>query len=227
MYGGSLWQTLQRKRASEINNLSVDDTLEVSRRKNAEEAAKARAKLLLEKDRQIAAKAAATARQAELERLARKTGQNLTARKTADVFAAMSRAKDLRAACAWYYVDTAGKKQGPFSPKQMRDWFAAGYLPRELRVGPAFSDGRIPVQSDMERIDRLFDEPLSLTAFRFLQPGDTLAPAPKKQRVEQRKMPKQTGNWLQDSINRQKAGIHFRRHDHDEGPGMIFESHEA
>ena len=39
--------------------------------------------------------------------------------------------------------------------------------------------------------------------------------------------PKPTGDWLKDSLARQKKGIHHLRHDRNQGPAMLFESHEA
>ena len=34
----------------------------------------------------------------------------------------------------WFYVDTQGTEQGPFPLKSMRQWYAAGYFPKEQRI---------------------------------------------------------------------------------------------
>ena len=39
----------------------------------------------------------------------------------------------------WYYVDRAGKRQGPFTGKEMDDWYREGYLPNDLIV--TFGEG--------------------------------------------------------------------------------------
>lgn len=222
--GGSLFRTLQRSQnegEQKVNDMA--DKLEASRRKNAEATALARVELALQKDRKDAAAAVAAAQQAALARLKHRREHAGASRHGDEVLKSLTLARDARAACAWYYCDLAGKKQGPFSPQQMRQWFQSGHLPRELRVAPAFADGRVPLQSDMKRIDELFSDPLSLTAFRSVQLGEEKPPPRKRAREP----PKPTGNWLQDSINRQKAGIHYKRHDSHSGPGMLFESHEA
>ncbi|KAJ8604718.1 hypothetical protein CTAYLR_006567 [Chrysophaeum taylorii] len=211
MQGGSLWRTLQRSKAERENTVSVDAQLEASRRRNAEETARARERLNAERKEREEAAAVAAAKQAGLAAHAVAVEGVALERLTA--------VRDPRAAVGWYYVDAAGKKQGPFAPQQMRDWFTAGYLPRDLRVAPAFANDRVPQHTDMERLDKLFDEPLTVNAFRSAHPSDQ--PAPKKRKRDE--PPKETGNWLVDSINRQKAGIHRLRHDRHDGPGMVFD----
>ena len=214
MLGNSLYTSLQRRRESKP--VDPDAELEASRKKHAEELALARKMEAEERKKRDGERRADEARQAAMTRSAVTTLKP----SAVDAFVELTAARDVRAATAWYYIDTTGKKQGSFAPKQMADWYLAGYLPRHLRVAPVFADDEA-VPTDMRRIDELFDEPLHLTAFRGFPSSDDAAPVPKKKRKTDGGP--SSGNWLQDSINRQKAGIHRKRHDRFDGPAMVFD----
>mmetsp|Transcript_6193 Transcript_6193/g.19427 ORF Transcript_6193/g.19427 Transcript_6193/m.19427 type:complete len:104 (+) Transcript_6193:2-313(+) len=99
----------------------------------------------------------------------------------------------------------------------MREWHRRGFFPNDLRVAPTFVDDTA-TPTVTRRLYDFFDEPDAA----FAEPPDDVrgAPPPKKRK----EAPKETGHWLQDSINRQKAGIHRRRHDRHQGPTMLFDA---
>ena len=145
-------------------------------------------------------------------------------------YASLVRKRDPRAASGWYYVDDAGARQGPFASTKMRAWFVDGHLSHDLRVAPVFEEGgKLPGTDIMQRIDEIFDEPLLTSAFRSVArprpPPNAEKPKPPKRKRDD--APKPTGDWLKDSLARQKKGIHHLRHDRNQGPAMLFESHEA
>ena len=78
----------------------------------------------------------------------------------------------------WYYLDEGEKKQGPFFPGVMRDWFDQGYFPDTTKVAASFM-GEIPRQGTFDSIASLFPDKES--AFRpaagiALYPPEAVAP---------------------------------------------------
>ena len=210
--GNSLYRSYSRRKAKDPLK-EAEEKLEESRRKNAEALAKGRREaesLKKERDEAAALVASKEAEVARLSVLALKANDAGETKKRAAEFAELSAAGDPCAAVAWYYEDKKGETQGPFSPQDMRAWFEAGYFPSHLRLRPVFlgdEDQRATVA-----LSDLFDEPIAATAF--------LATKRKKRKTEPIAV---TGHWLEDSVNRQKAGIHRKRHDRFEGPSMLFQ----
>ena len=50
---------------------------------------------------------------------------------------------DLSYASMWYYEDSSGLQQGPYTSAQMDEWHGAGYLPRSTLVAPSYY-GEVP-----------------------------------------------------------------------------------
>ena len=97
-------------------------------------------------------------------------------------------------------------------------------------MAPFFEgDGAPPRVEVMQAIEDIFDEPLITSAFRSRPKPKVTKPkeAPKQEKRKREDAPADTGNWLQDSLARQKKGIHRLRHDRHDGPTMLFDSHEA
>ena len=235
MFGSGMFTAMQKAKAGRAKVESAEDKLEASRKARAAEAAAGREKIKAQ--RELRERVAAAEKQALAEEAARVRNEAARAARAAaearETYAALAAARDPSVASRWFYLDDDGDRRGPFEPGQMRGWFTDGHLPRELRVAPAFDfDGRVPGPSDMRRIDELFKEPLLTSAFRVTPPPPSdlaTVPAQEKKKKEKRKRDDDapTGNWLQDSLRRQKQGIHARRHDRHDGPAMLYESHEA
>ena len=64
----------------------------------------------------------------------------------------------------WWYISPDEKKQGPFYPGPMRDWFHGNFFTKELLVCPSYS-GEIPKKNAFLPISTWFPEPLKETAF--------------------------------------------------------------
>ena len=133
--------------------------------------------------------------------------------------------------------DDAGRVGGGESSRRRVEEFSADARAStaqapDLRVAPTFDDGgRLPEPEDHETIEGTFDAPLNTSAFRTERKPEPLdeppAPAPKRKRDDDDDEPAKTGDWLKDSLARQKKGIHSLRHDRHSGPAMLFDSHEA
>ena len=130
--------------------------------------------------------------------------------------------KDIGRAMLWYYRDKQGKRQGPFYPGQMRHWWTAGFFQPTQLVAPSFR-GEVP--RAFVRVDQFFtDAPAREAAFVAAE-GVALWPAARAAapgpggdgddvyaetvaRADAAKRPA----WLEDSIKRQRAGIHHTIH---------------
>mmetsp|Transcript_24505 Transcript_24505/g.75598 ORF Transcript_24505/g.75598 Transcript_24505/m.75598 type:complete len:232 (-) Transcript_24505:33-728(-) len=231
MFGSGMFQAMQRAKArNEVKQKTADEKLEESRKARAAEAAAGREKIKAQRDaRDRVAAATAQALREEAERVEAERAAKVRA---IEAYAALVRTRDPRAAARWYYLDDHGARQGPFEPSKMRGWFLDGHLAPDLRVAPTFDDGgRLPEPEDHETIEGTFDAPLNTSAFRTERKPEPLdeppAPAPKRKRDDDDDEPAKTGDWLKDSLARQKKGIHSLRHDRHSGPAMLFDSHEA
>ena len=252
MFGSGMFTAMQKAKAGRAKVDSAEDKLEASRIVRSIEAKydhpigiladlqgpKHRVGMFPESAPKVfLERGAAAEKQALAEEAARGRDEAARAARAAaearETYAALVAARDPSVASRWFYLDDDGDRRGPFEPGQMRGGFTDGHLPRELRVAPAFDvDGRVPGPADMRRIDELFKEPLLTSAFRVTPPPPSdlaTVPAQEKKKKEKRKRDDDgpTGNWLQDSLRRQKQGIHARRHDRHDGPAMLYESHEA
>mmetsp|Transcript_6267 Transcript_6267/g.15944 ORF Transcript_6267/g.15944 Transcript_6267/m.15944 type:complete len:230 (+) Transcript_6267:76-765(+) len=229
MFGSGMFQALQKKQkdtSKEKENAA--DRLEASRRRAAAEVAAGREKLRAQ--REARERVAAATEQALREERERQAAEEKARNAALEEYASLVRKRDPRAASGWYYVDDAGARQGPFASTKMRAWFVDGHLSHDLRVAPVFEEGgKLPGTDIMQRIDEIFDEPLLTSAFRSVArprpPPNAEKPKPSKRKRDD--APKPTGDWLKDSLARQKKGIHHLRHDRNQGPAMLFESHEA
>ncbi|KAJ8609559.1 hypothetical protein CTAYLR_006035 [Chrysophaeum taylorii] len=126
------------------------------------------------------------------------------------------RNKDLASVMLWYYWDKESKRQGPFYPGQMRQWFVAGFFPQDQRIAPSFK-GEVPRHS--VRLDQLFTRDTAAdTAFLAhndvaLWPTAQAQPGPDDDvdedddKLVMHSRPPSRPQWLEDSIQRQKAGI--------------------
>ena len=223
------FQALQKKQKDTSKEKeSAADRLEASRRRAAAEVAAGREKLRAQ--REARERVAAATEQALREERERQAAEEKARGAALEEYASLVRKRDPRAASGWYYVDDAGARQGPFASTKMRAWFVDGHLSHDLRVAPVFEEGgKLPGTDIMQRIDEIFDEPLLTSAFRSVArprpPPNAEKPKPSKRKRDD--APKPTGDWLKDSLARQKKGIHHLRHDRNQGPAMLFESHEA
>ena len=122
--------------------------------------------------------------------------------------------KDPGLAMLWYYADREGKRQGPFYPGQMRQWFAAGFFkPRQL-VAPSFK-GEVP--RAFVRIAQFYAGAVQQEAAFVAREGIALwptaqAPQPDPDddpdgEVVRRGGVQRRPQWLEDSLRRQRAGI--------------------
>ena len=81
------------------------------------------------------------------------------------------RTQPLSEAQYWYYLDQEEKKQGPFYPGIVRDWYNEGYFPDEAtRFAPSFM-GEIPRAAHFQPLKELFSTPLKESAFQTIAPG--------------------------------------------------------
>mmetsp|Transcript_25003 Transcript_25003/g.75060 ORF Transcript_25003/g.75060 Transcript_25003/m.75060 type:complete len:238 (+) Transcript_25003:170-883(+) len=237
MYGSGMFQAMQRAKANTAKKAqTAEEKLEASRKAREAEAAAGREKILAQKamrERVAAAEKQALAEEAELQAREKAALEKRREAERAALAAheELVRKRDLRVASQWYYVDEHDARQGPFEPATMRGWFSEGHLPRDLRVAPFFEgDAQPPAVAVMQAIEDIFDEPLLTSAFRSRAKPRVTAPPPEEKPKEKRKReeePEATGDWLKDSLARQKKGIHRLRHDRHDGPAMLFDSHEA
>lgn len=124
--------------------------------------------------------------------------------------------KDISTAILWYYQDKEGKRQGPFYPGQMRQWFESGYFPPDQRLAPSFM-GEVP--RNFVHLNQLF--PADVAQDKAFAAREDIALWPPAQAQSSRDedddddqekfvMSSQRPTrpqWLEDSIQRQKAGI--------------------
>ena len=127
--------------------------------------------------------------------------------------------KKIGAAMLWYYRDKEGKRQGPFYPGQMRQWWTAGFFRPTQLVAPSFR-GEVP--RHFVRVDQFFTDDLSREAAFVASEGVALWPAAAAvdgggggdvyaetvARADASKRP----DWLEDSLARQRQGIHHTIH---------------
>ena len=239
MFGSGMFTAMQKAKAgrgAKAAAETVEEKLEKARKLRAAEAAAGREKIKAHKamrERVAAAEAQALREEAELVAGERAPAAAAVAREAAEYEALLAR-RDPSVAARWFYLDDDGERRGPFAPKKMRAWFVDGHLPPSLEVAPAFDDGKVPGKADMRRIDAVFAEPLLTSAFRSAAPpaASAAAAVPEPETREEKKKrkreaPAETGNWLQDSLDRQRRGVHARRHDRNEGPAMLYETYDA
>lgn len=112
----------------------------------------------------------------------------------------------------WFYLDTEGKRQGPFYPGQMRQWFDAGYFPETQKIAPSFK-GEVPKQYEELGIlfrDQTAEAFLSKPGIALWPPAAAQSPSWVEEEEEEEARAKPVvgrPRWLEDSIRRQKAGI--------------------
>ena len=119
--------------------------------------------------------------------------------------------KDVGRAMLWYYRDKAGKRQGPFYPGQMRQWYVSGFFPASQLVAPSFK-GEIP--REYARLDAFYTNATEREAAFVAQEGVALWPtaraapdAPGDDERNDAGGEDRRPQWLEDSIRRQRAGI--------------------
>ena len=226
MFGSGMFSAMQRAKGASHKKQTPEELLEESRKKHAAAASADREKLKAQKATRD--RVAAATKQALAEERARVDAEDAAEARAVAEYRDLVARRDPRVARDWFYLDDGGARQGPFSPAQMRTWFADGHLPESLRVMAAFDDGKVPDAKAAAPIAAVFAAPLLTTAFRSTpKPALRKKAPPKKTKRKRDEPPPETGNWLRDSLARQKRGIHRLRHDRHDGPGMIYESHEA
>ena len=123
------------------------------------------------------------------------------------------RNKDPASAMLWFYRDSEGKRQGPFYPGQMRQWFTLGFFKADQLVAPSFK-GEMP--RDFVPIERFYSSDVQKEAAFVAREGIALWPAAQAQPQPEddydaesvsRGADAQRPQWLEDSIRRQRAGI--------------------
>lgn len=130
--------------------------------------------------------------------------------------------KDMSAAILWFYRDKEGRRQGPFYPGQMRQWYQSGFFPPTQALAPSFK-GEVP--RTFQTLADLF--PSVENAFVARQ-GIALWPPPQDlSRLEEAvdvddgddddrlvvtARPPPRPQWLEKSLERQRAGIKRKVH---------------
>lgn len=228
MFGAGMFKALQQKQAEGSKKTeSAADRLEASRLKAAAEARDGREKIKAQ--REARDRVAQATEQALREERERNEDEERARKAVEEEYHKLVRARNPKAASGWYYVDDENVRQGPYTSQKMRGWFVDGHLAHDLRVAPVFEGGGLLPGTDiMQSIENIFDEPLLTSAFRSVTRPRSLKPAeaePQPKRKREKGEP--TGDWLKDSLARQKKGVHRLRHDRSAGPAMLFESHEA
>mmetsp|Transcript_4392 Transcript_4392/g.13831 ORF Transcript_4392/g.13831 Transcript_4392/m.13831 type:complete len:137 (+) Transcript_4392:209-619(+) len=121
----------------------------------------------------------------------------------------------------WYYCDKDGRRQGPFWPGQMRQWFEDGFFHETQIVGPSYK-GEIPKGYAM--ISHYFGDAGAILEATAFVAAEGVALFPNALATDSQAQPEGSDDemptrraaanasdkpqWLEDSLKRQKAGFH-------------------
>ena len=121
--------------------------------------------------------------------------------------------RDPGTAMLWYYRDKEGRRQGPYYPGQMRQWFTAGFFSPRQEVAPSFK-GEVP--REFVHIEQFYASAHQKEAAFVAADGIALWPmaqadAPDddddRDAAARPSGAQRRPQWLEDSLRRQRAGI--------------------